>query len=392
MADICDPVADLGHGAEALEHRFWVRFAEVGHGIKTVATTLSGSVHEVGNGLTATVDAISTRVEGAGNGLSATRDALAAALYLARAVGHGGVITRSRAHEAASATGQGAETLTHCLAMTAVATGTGLAALRQVGTAADRTAPRGHGAETLTHRRSITLAAVGQGSEAVAQSFSAQTRATATGNGLAAWTATLRAASAVLSGGTGLSGWRDALGAHQSAVVVGFGLGWATDGAIGGQTWTANTETWAASEWRDLPLTEIAWDGAALLGVAADGLYRLDAATDNYGDGGIDIAAWIETGLTDFGSPALKRATDAYLGVSCVGALTLQVGSTALGTETTQSYLARRTEGAAVQAKANLGKGILSRYWRFKVSNSNGEEFALHDLRVQVDDTGRRGP
>jgi hypothetical protein len=140
------------------------------------------------------------------------------------------------------------------------------------------------------------------------------------------------------------------------------------------------------SEWRGLPLAGIAWDGAVLLGVNDDGLYSLDAASD----GGAAISAWIETGLNDFGLPVLKRASNAYFGLTADGALTLEVGVTSSGAESTYSYAVQRGAGAPVQAKAHLGKGLLSRYWRFRVSNSEGADFTLHDLRVLFDDTARR--
>lgn len=387
MADLCDPVVDLGHGAETLEHRFSVRFSSTGAGGEQTTHRLSESLVEAAAGAALTEDRILVHVLAIGNGLSTTRQKLAAATRVTTA-GHGQNHLQSRLSERPATGGGGAETLTHRLRMVTSVVGNGLSATKQTGVVADAVIARGQGGDRQRQARRHLLTAVGQGTATVRALARAYNLMFAAGQGTDAVQSALTAANHEIQVGQGFAAWADHLDAHQRQAEIGFGAAELEDGQ-GGMAWTANTDTWAMSEWRGLPLSGIVWDGSALLAVAADGLYRLDADTDPETT---PVIGWIETGLTDFGSPALKRTTDAYLGVSCVGVLNVHVGSTALGVETTQVYYARRTEGAAVQAKANLGKSPLSRYWRFKVVNPSGQPFILHDLRVIVDETGRRGP
>lgn len=385
MADVCDPVIDVGHGLESLSHRLWVRFAGVGHGVEATATRLSVFAGESGAGLDATVDAIATHVVGIGVGQSDTADALAAATRM-RAVGHGADLPRSRAHESEASAGNGVESLTHRVRMATTAHGHGDTVLQQAGASVDHITQRGQGRESTAHRRAMAMLAIGNGLETLAQALSARALAVGVGAGGESWAETVHASTAVFGAGTGLSAWQDRLTAQQSAIAIGYGLGWAVDAEMGGHAWTASTDTWGMSEWRDLPwLTGIAWDGA-LLGVADDGLYLLDADDD----AGADISAWVETGLSDFGSPLLKRASNAYVGLTADGPLGLDVWVTSADGETTCSYVIDQPGSAAAPAKIHLGKGLLSRYWRFLMNNQAGAGFTVHDFRVLFDETQRR--
>ena len=140
---------------------------------------------------------------------------------------------------------------------------------------------------------------------------------------------------------------------------------------------STNLETGAVSEYTNYNFNSICGDLAA----TDTGIYSLTGADD----AGTAIAASIETGKFDFGSSMLKRMTDAYLGVSSDGNLTLTV-TTESGT--TAYTLTPTTTLETV--KANLARGHKGKYWSIKVENVTGSTMELDSIELLPQILSRR--
>ena len=155
-----------------------------------------------------------------------------------------------------------------------------------------------------------------------------------------------------------------------------------------GAGWTANTDTWGASRYTSIGVNSIAVIDGVLHGAGPEGLFRLDANDD----AGAPIAAGIDTGTSDLGSPNSKRMGYAYLGAQTDGALLFNVQSMQAGSRLVYAYPFENwaIDDGYAPTRAKLGKGIRSRYWQFGVRNKNGSNFIIEDLQVVYDLTGRK--
>lgn len=153
------------------------------------------------------------------------------------------------------------------------------------------------------------------------------------------------------------------------------------------QGWAVNTETGAPTEYQNYPFNSMCRLGQRYFGAAEDGLYLLDGSNDD----GDPIRARILTGEMDFDSPNLKRVERAYMGYTTRGDLVLKVIVTHAGKHTEYWYQASAlTSGERTETRVKIGEGIVSRYWQFELVNSDGADFEIDRLDIDVRDLKRR--
>lgn len=115
------------------------------------------------------------------------------------------------------------------------------------------------------------------------------------------------------------------------------------------------------------------------VGLKDDGLYELVGADDD----GAEIAAYLRTGLTDFGTSRLKNIPRAYIGYASETGLVLKTITTDGGKKKERWYRLRaRPLEAPVESRVKLGRGVRARYWGFEVHNFDGGEVSFDKLQV----------
>lgn len=151
--------------------------------------------------------------------------------------------------------------------------------------------------------------------------------------------------------------------------------------------YSVNTRVGAVSEYDNYPFNSFALIGGRPFAAADDGIYELVGDDDD----GTPIHASLYTGLTDFGSSILKRLPNAWIGLTSNGEMVLKVVTTDKGFKKENWYrMAARPEGSPVDSRFSPAKGLLGRYWGFKLENIDGADFQLDSLKVWPLLTNRR--
>ena len=122
--------------------------------------------------------------------------------------------------------------------------------------------------------------------------------------------------------------------------------------------------------------------GSRYYGMKADGLYLLEGEDD----AGAPIQASIGLGMMDFGTSALKRIANCYIGLSSSGTAFLKV--IANGEE--YLYAARSDDPYMATQRVDIGKGIRANYMTFELYNSNGCDFELNSVEFAAVALNRR--
>lgn len=145
-----------------------------------------------------------------------------------------------------------------------------------------------------------------------------------------------------------------------------------------------NTVNGAVTEYEfpSISLTSLATINGKHFGAGPQGIFELTGNTDN----GTAIAAEIQTGKLDFGDSRGKRVSDAYVEASSTGQMSFSVVTDA----GSYSYPLGAPSVHLVNRKANLGKGIKTRRWQFKLNNVSGAAFEVAGMSVLVNSTARR--
>lgn len=130
--------------------------------------------------------------------------------------------------------------------------------------------------------------------------------------------------------------------------------------------WVTSTKQWAMSRYDELSSTEL----VGALGVSREGVFVLDKNSP--------VQASILTGKSDFGSDKLKRVESMYVCGEALFPLTLTVFADQDGEEVEYEYLyqPRANENTRTN-RGFIGRGLISRFWQFKISNPDGGTFAL---------------
>jgi len=148
------------------------------------------------------------------------------------------------------------------------------------------------------------------------------------------------------------------------------------------ETWVMNTETGGFTRYDGFNFNSYAKIGDSYYGCAEDGIYQLDGDTDN----GEPIRAMVSFGKQNFGTSALKRITNAYVGVSGQGRLFLKV--LAEGREYT--YAQRGYDEQLQVQRFDTGKGLRVNWLEFELYNADGEDFELASVEFAAVPLSRR--
>ena len=150
--------------------------------------------------------------------------------------------------------------------------------------------------------------------------------------------------------------------------------------------WVVNTESGSLATYDNWNFQSMAYYDGVLYAVSPDGLFALDADDD----AGRQIPAEWQTGFEDFGIEEKKRMSDIYVGYTGGN---LECDIETYETDNSQVYtytLEERDATAPRNNRIRVGKGLVSRRWRFTFRNVNGADFQVHDMGAEVAMSRRR--
>lgn len=167
-----------------------------------------------------------------------------------------------------------------------------------------------------------------------------------------------------------------------SVSIVGVGKGSIRPVGVGVETWVVNAETGASTRYENYEFNSFAKIGGRYFGCKADGIYQLDGDSD----AGDPIRSMVSFGKQNFGTNALKRITNAYVGVSGAGRLFLKVMAEG------QEYIyAQRGYDEHLQVQRfDTGRGLRVNWLEFELYNADGEDFELASVEFAIVPTSRR--
>ncbi len=146
--------------------------------------------------------------------------------------------------------------------------------------------------------------------------------------------------------------------------------------------WAMNAETGGFTRYEGFDFNSYAKIDGAYFGCKEDGIYQLDGQTD----AGVPIRSMVSFGKQGFGTSALKRITNAYVGVSGQGRLFLKVR----GEGQEYTYAARSYDEALQVQRFDTGKGLRVNWLEFELYNADGEDFELASVEFAAVPTSRR--
>lgn len=146
--------------------------------------------------------------------------------------------------------------------------------------------------------------------------------------------------------------------------------------------WSVNPESGSAA-YENFPFNSFARIGGRNYGASEAGIFELVGDDD----AGAPIHASINLGKRDFGSPALKGISYAYLGVKSTGQMVVRVT-----TPEGNSYLYQTRSADAFMAtqRADFGKGLRAHYLELELYNQGGSDFTLERMEFVVNELKRR--
>jgi hypothetical protein len=141
-----------------------------------------------------------------------------------------------------------------------------------------------------------------------------------------------------------------------------------------------NTEGRQISEYQNWNFNSFTKIGDTYYGAKDDGIYKLEGDTDQ----GQEIAMYVKTGKSDFGSDQLKSMHKAYLGYSSDGDVWLKVISSERGTlqETWYELSSEFSDTQPDNGSIPVGSGLRSRYWQFELVNRGGADVKITDITL----------
>lgn len=147
-------------------------------------------------------------------------------------------------------------------------------------------------------------------------------------------------------------------------------------------SWVVNTQTRASSRYENYTFNSFALIDGRYYGCRSDGIYELDGETD----AGQPVQAMVSFGKQDFGTSALKRVTNLYVGTSSGGKLFVKV--LAEGEE--YLYQARDGSEELQVQRFDLGRGLRANYLEFELYNTDGDDFELASVEFAAVPLSRR--
>lgn len=148
------------------------------------------------------------------------------------------------------------------------------------------------------------------------------------------------------------------------------------------EVWVLNTATSASTRYEGFDFSSFAKIDGRYYGCRSDGVYELDGDTDS----DAPIQAMVSFGKQDFGTSALKRVSNIYVGTSSGGKLFVKVLVEG------EEYLYQARDGAEelqVQ-RFDLGRGLRANYLEFELYNADGDDFELASVEFAAVPLSRR--
>lgn len=139
--------------------------------------------------------------------------------------------------------------------------------------------------------------------------------------------------------------------------------------------YAVNTQSIGVSKFTNYSFNSFSYPYAA----SSTGIYKLDSADT---DEGTAIDASIKTGIMDFGTSLHKQVPYVYLGIEENGRVLLKSTTVAHGVKKEHWYEVIAHSTALDTTRAQLGRGVKSRYWQFEVSNIEGESLTLESMEI----------
>lgn len=140
--------------------------------------------------------------------------------------------------------------------------------------------------------------------------------------------------------------------------------------AVDGQVWVVNLATEASSQYDDFGFNSFFTHEGRHYGVASDGIYLLEGATDN----GEVIESMVDFGINDCGLPHRKKITNVRIGTTDGADTVLEVTT---DTGTRENKLERSKEGDFFwrARMPHVQQGV---YWRFVLKSTT--QFELNSI------------
>lgn len=137
--------------------------------------------------------------------------------------------------------------------------------------------------------------------------------------------------------------------------------------------WVVEDEAEGSTRYEQYGFSSFALFQDVYLGTKADGVYQLDGDTDE----DQPVRAMLSLGKRDFGTPELKRISNAYLGLSkSSGRMFVKVISEGQA----YIYATRRHDRELQIQRADIGKGLRANYFTLEIYNEEGSDFELSSI------------
>lgn len=173
------------------------------------------------------------------------------------------------------------------------------------------------------------------------------------------------------------------LSSVMAASLQNAGIGSLPDLDGSSAVWVVNIDTQASSQYDRYGFNSFIKRNGVCYGVAPDGIYRLDGATD----AGAQVEALAYLGRMDFATALQKLLPNAYLGASSTDKLKLEVDADG----SLYVYETRDSEdGTFRNHRVDLGRGLKANMLGLTVKNKNGADFKLATVDVLQAPGGRR--
>ena len=143
--------------------------------------------------------------------------------------------------------------------------------------------------------------------------------------------------------------------------------------------WVFNSDTLAPTQYTNFPMNSFMELGNQLYGVASDGIYLLEGASD----AGASIDTLVCTGDLNFGALGQKSIPRAYLLITKPGDILLKTHTYHHGQQKEHFYkVVLRQEDDMGLVRVPLRRELRSEFWAFELQNVEGGDFELQGAEV----------
>ncbi len=143
-----------------------------------------------------------------------------------------------------------------------------------------------------------------------------------------------------------------------------------------------NTETTAGTHFIEYPFNSFAIHGGYAIAAGDGGIYLLEG--DN--DAGVDIVADVRTDNLDFDTAQLKHLD----GLIVAGVTDAPLQVTVTSDQDSYTYLTHLASAPTQRNnRAQLGRGLRSTYFRFGISNPDGDDFDVDNVKLTLGESKR---